>query len=125
MSAQSTRKGPPRQLEWSQPSAAAAHSTTADVLEVVLSQGSSCRSPRVKKPSSGGVRWTAEEVGVGEDAAPLLAHERGADEVRWLFRRQAEEHVYDGVVDQLRRRPCAWRRHAWNLAFRWQGLVHT
>jgi hypothetical protein len=73
---------------------------------------------RVKKPSSGGVRWTAEEVGVGEDAAPLLAHERGADEVRWLFRRQAEEHVYDGVVDQLRRRPCAWRRHAWNLAFR-------
>jgi hypothetical protein len=46
-------------------------------------------------------RVEAEEVGVGEHAAPLLAHERGADEVRWLFRREAEEHVYDGVVDQL------------------------
>ena len=70
-------------------------------------------------------RIEAEEVGVREDAAPLLAHERGADQVRWLFRREAEEHVYDGVVDQLRRRPCAWRRHAWNLAFWRQGLVDT
>jgi hypothetical protein len=62
-------------------------------------------------------RVEAEEVGVGEDAAPLLAHKRGADEVRWFFRREAEKHVYDGVVDQLRRQPCAWRCHGWALTF--------
>lgn len=40
----------------------------------------------------------AEEGGVGEDAAPRLADEGGPDEVRWLFRRDAEEDLRDGVA---------------------------
>lgn len=51
----------------------------------------------------------AEECGVGEDAAPELTDEGCAEEVRGLFRRDAEEDLGDGVVDELRRR--ARRRH--------------
>lgn len=49
-------------------------------------------------------RVEAVEGRVGEDPAPLPAHERGAEEERWIFWREAEENLYDGVVDQLRRR---------------------
>ena len=49
----------------------------------------------------------AEEGGVGEQAAPGLADEGGAEEVLGLLRWEAEDDLCDGVVDQLRRR----RRH--------------
>ena len=53
----------------------------------------------------------APEVGVGDEAAPELADEGGADEGRGVVRREAEEDLLDGVVHQ------SWyyqprRRHA-------------
>lgn len=65
----------------------------------------------------------ASEGRVGDDAAPGLAHDRGADEARGLSRLDAEEDLADEVVQQLRRDPAAegtvagvagrrlWRRH--------------
>jgi hypothetical protein len=44
----------------------------------------------------------AEERGVGEDAAPALVDEGGAQQVRGLVRRDAEEDLRDGVLHQLR-----------------------
>lgn len=37
----------------------------------------------------------AAEAKGGDDAAPALADERGADEARWIIRRQAEEDLLD------------------------------
>jgi hypothetical protein len=45
----------------------------------------------------------AEEGRAGGDAEPELADEGGAEEVRELVRREAEEDLGDGVVDELRR----------------------
>jgi len=46
----------------------------------------------------------AAEGGVGDDVAPGLAHEGGADEARRLSCWDAEEDLADEVVHQLRRR---------------------
>jgi hypothetical protein len=46
------------------------------------------------------------EGGVREDATPWLADEGGADEAGGVGRRETEEDLGDGVVDQL-----GWRRH--------------
>lgn len=40
------------------------------------------------------------EAGVGDDEAPAPADERGADEVRGLVRRQADEHLLQEVIRQ-------------------------
>jgi hypothetical protein len=45
-----------------------------------------------------------EEGGVGEEAAPRLAYERGADEERGVVRGEEEEDLADEVVYQPRRR---------------------
>ena len=44
----------------------------------------------------------AEEAEVGEEVAPGPADEGGAEEVRRLIRRKAEEDLADEVVRQLR-----------------------
>jgi len=44
------------------------------------------------------------EAGSGDEAAPALAHEGGADEARRLVRREAEEDLLDEVVIQRPRR---------------------
>ena len=70
----------------------------------------------------------AGEVGVGEDAAPQLAYPGGADEVRGFARRDAEEDLSDGIVDELRRRArlrhgaCRPRRRRASQGFgRWKA----
>ena len=45
----------------------------------------------------------ASEAGVGDEAAPAPADERGADERRGLVRRQAEEHLLHELIRQLQR----------------------
>jgi len=45
----------------------------------------------------------APEAGVGDDAAPAPADERGADEPRGLVRRQAAEHLLQELIRQLQR----------------------
>lgn len=45
----------------------------------------------------------AEEGGAGEELAPGLADEGGAHEARRVVRREAEEDLGGGVVDQIRR----------------------
>jgi hypothetical protein len=45
---------------------------------------------------------TAEEATVGESAAPGFANEGGADEVRGLVRRDAEEDLLDDILHQRR-----------------------
>ena len=50
------------------------------------------------------VAVVAAEGGVGEDAAPGLADERGADEAFRLVRGDAKEDLANGVVGQLSRR---------------------
>lgn len=49
----------------------------------------------------------AAEGRVGDEAAPELANERGADEARRLSGLDAEEDHSDEVVHQLRQRPAA------------------
>jgi hypothetical protein len=49
------------------------------------------------------------EGGVGEDAAPALGGEGGAEEARRVVRREAEEDLNDDVVHQLRRHGCLQR----------------
>ena len=44
----------------------------------------------------------AEEAGVADDPEPPLADEGGAEEVLGLVRREAEDDLDDGVVDQRR-----------------------
>jgi hypothetical protein len=46
----------------------------------------------------------AAEGGIGDDVAPILAHEGCADEARRLSCRDAQEDLADEVVHQLRRR---------------------
>jgi hypothetical protein len=41
----------------------------------------------------------AEEGVVGDNVVPPLADEGGADEVRWLVRREAEEDLSDDVLE--------------------------
>ena len=53
----------------------------------------------------------AEEATVGEGAAPGFANEGGADEVRGLVRRDAEEDLLDGILHQRRQRARAAARH--------------
>jgi len=52
----------------------------------------------------------AEEARVRQDAAPGLADERGAEEVRGLVRRDAEEDLLDELLHQRRQRARAARR---------------
>ncbi|CAD6221538.1 unnamed protein product [Miscanthus lutarioriparius] len=52
----------------------------------------------------------AEEGRVGGDAEPELADDGGAEEVRWLVRRDAEEDLRGDVFFQLRR-PALPPRH--------------
>ena len=62
----------------------------------------------------------ASEAGVGDEAAPAPADERGADERRGLVRRQAEEHLLHELIRQLQRPPhvaSARRRRAAELGF--------
>jgi hypothetical protein len=64
----------------------------------------------------------AAEARVGDEAAPVPADERGADEPRRLMRREAEEHLLHELIRQGRRRPrhgaclvglrSRWRRRA-------------
>lgn len=49
----------------------------------------------------------AVEGGVGEDAAPGRADGGGADEALGVVRRDAQEDLAHGVVDQRRRRTAA------------------
>jgi len=53
-----------------------------------------------------------EAVPVGEDAAPGLADEAGADQVHWLVRGEAHEDLLDELLRQR-------RRHA---SRRWVGI---
>ena len=53
----------------------------------------------------------AAESRVGDNAAPALADERGAEEARWVVRRNAEEDLLHELVHQRRRRRRP-RRHA-------------
>ena len=55
----------------------------------------------------------AEEATVGEDAAPVPADEGGADQVRRLVRRYAEEDLLDEL---LRHQLHAGRRWLWQAA---------
>jgi hypothetical protein len=48
------------------------------------------------------VAVAAEEGRVGGDAEPELADDGGAEEVRWLVRRDAEEDLRGDVFVQLR-----------------------
>jgi len=54
----------------------------------------------------------ASEAGAGDEAAPALADERGAEEERGMLWREAEEDLLDVLLHQDRRR----RRHAWIAA---------
>jgi len=47
---------------------------------------------------------SALEAGAGDEAAPRLADERGAEEARGLLRREAEEDLFDKLLHQRRRR---------------------
>ena len=55
----------------------------------------------------------AEEATVGEDAAPVPADEGGADQVRRLVRRYAEEDLFDEL---LRHQLHTGRRWLWQAA---------
>jgi len=73
-------------------------------------RGTGCGGSR-GAAAPGGTAVAAEEATVGEGAAPGFANEGGADEVRGLVRREAEEDLLDGILHQRRRRARAAVRH--------------
>ena len=65
----------------------------------------------------------AAEAGVGDEAAPAPADERGADEIRGLVRRQAEEYLLHELIQQRRRRQGTFARSGSGLRTRRRMLL--
>jgi hypothetical protein len=71
---------------------------------------------------------SAAEAGVGDEAAPALAHEGGADEELGFVRGEAEEDLSDEIIRQRRRRHAARsptvvrRRRSERFGVRGRGL---
>lgn len=55
-------------------------------------------------------------VGAGDEAAPLLADEGGADEAREVVGQEAEEHLLKQLLRQRQRRRRAHAAHLLGLA---------